>query len=971
MKVSGSWVLGALFSACAAAIAGGFPAQDAEQAFALAAPSSASPISGAEVRLELARIELELAIGRDFDAAGARLDRLWLGAARAQAFDGRWEVLARIAEARAELALERGDLEAARRAAERLLPRLSDLEGAGARDGFEPAGQELATGERAALAGARLGALRARIAAAGPAAPSSEQLAAELASDPWLARVQRALDERDEQLLETLGDAAVLALARLCELGLDRGIADPAQDPLIPLVERAPILAATLVLDTLDRAGASWRQRVLRAMRRSERFERDDDWDASVSPPRSLRPQWILVLERIAEEPEHLRAALPFARAILQQGASTEQLVVALSRALRSRDADLAQEALEVVRVVFSMEPLAPLYADLLADPRSEVRVLAVAKLASLRDVRALEPAARDEDPEVRLELARHLARSAKALDAEQRALAAELAADADARVRGAALAALLEGGGAGVEPELLRRAARDPQAGIRAMLARTLALPDARLSSELFLQLAQDPAPEVLAELDARVSRGARAGTQLPMGAELVLLRARWSALGREQSIPDGLERALQGLAHARPGSLALARWALAEGDPRLFQSLVQGMRTSVSAATALLQLEEADLGRLFVELGAFELRGGTDARRAADLLESLARAAGLARPARVEALRSVLADGRAGELAKLRAMQALALSSESVACADLLSLARSPRWSDPGRLDAAEPEPAPGRRALAPRGPELERALAQLASAMAPAARNRCALALVEDEGNADAAAATFASAFDPRAELCGELVSAILGRWLEPAGERVGAVVSALRALGPQRARPELVALALRNPAYTLEAVRALGNAPERAEIELLGECIEASWLEGRQRTEVQKAAIAALAGSASDEAARLLAERARVLSDPELRELCIAALEQFRRLAEGEAWIAARERAEESRAQALAAVEALLGESEEQLVVEGVQAAASLGARELLPRLVELLRSPRPPVRAAVQAALDRLGRAERR
>lgn len=897
--------------------------------------------TGDELADELARIRLMLAARRDVAAAVRELDALQRRAASELAGKERFDVLVRVAAARAEIALERGDADAAKAALEHLLP--SEVQDEPSR-----------VAEREALDDSRLAALRERI-ARGVAKPASWQAAeldqdeaAEIAGDPLLLRVHRALEEKDGEFLKTLGTSAVPALVRLTELSVDRVVADPERDPLVALVRIAELRAAEVALAELDAGGTFWRKRVLRAMADQDVLANPGTWDESVTPAVCREPQWIAIVERLCGDPEFVRECLPFLFDSLAHQYASRPMVDALVAALRSKDADLVQATIRTLEALGS-SVLEPVCSAVLDHPDAYVRLFAAPKLAALHRPAALLAAADDADPSVRRQVLRCVARLDRQVDEEALRLLERFTADADVDIRREAARELLTKTPLErVAPEVWRRIATDPDEEIRGYAGGYLACPDASLLTELLVPFASDDSPVVRTALDERLAQ--RAGGLAPEVLLAVMReRMRVARARPELAIPrNTLLNASTQLVGTGVGVDEVARWALEPRDPELLEVIFRAAKSSPAVAQRIAELDPDLLAQLALAADA-ELGDYRYEQRAAEFLDALG-SVGRGAPASFFTAMHARIDAPEGSVVvRLRALQALA------------------NGGDPGfasaLLDVLRREPEPLERGT---NSAYHRAAEDLARASL--ASTEAWIAVVRDPKTADELALRLLRHFDVEAPGADRLAEAILARWFStdrPASDAVDTAIWCTSRY-PIPIDPELLVRASRVPDYAINAVTAMGKRKDPRFLPALGECVEASWVtDTALRNRIEMQSVWALTQYLSDDAAQVLLSCISKSIPDGVRDACFDAVEKISRYQEEQAKLIARRLGGHKRDEAVARVAELLADPDADVRAEAARAAATLGAVELLPDLIRMLSADEPGVREAARAALDRL------
>jgi hypothetical protein len=265
----------------------------------------------AQLERDLAKLQVAREVdGPSVDLRNA-LRELWVRAALANEYPRRWDMLAKVAVARAAEFERRGELALARRAADELL-----LSGA-VRD--EIAAEKLvfelkaAPDElvRAASAAAtpELVALRNRLDAQLRGAPAGGRGSTQVVRSLEEA-VDRALAEEQPSLVVDLGARAAPALEALVLEGLDALPSKAALDPLVLLFRVDEARGAAFALENWNRGRLLWRKRVLRAMGEAAVLTNPGTWLLDVpgnqaetrTPPTLVDTGWRELLGRAVKD---------------------------------------------------------------------------------------------------------------------------------------------------------------------------------------------------------------------------------------------------------------------------------------------------------------------------------------------------------------------------------------------------------------------------------------------------------------------------------------------------------------------------------------------------------------------------------------------------------------------------------------------------------------------------------------------
>jgi len=225
--------------------------------------------------------------------------------------------------------------------------------------------------------------------------------------------------------------------------------------------------------------------------------------------------------------------------------------------------------------------------------------------------------------------------------------------------------------------------------------------------------------------------------------------------------------------------------------------------------------------------------------------------------------------------------------------------------------------------------------------------------------------------------RAEAAALLAERVLSRWPE-GSESWGAIQKAVAVLAGEARTPERSQLLERAAAAgSLDAVEALSEYREAQFIPAFVAAFQVRSMDRRQREQLQRAAIEALTGIGSDDAAVALAEALLWAESADVRadiQSSLAALRQYREelsywRSEG-AQPAAQEPDAASapaptRESALQELLAMLRDEDGAVRAEAAKALAAFQVLESVPTLIRLLKDEDEAVRAAAREALDRL------
>jgi len=870
--------------------------------------------------MELARAELTVAAERDFEGAEVRLAALWREACAAAPFEGEWELLIRVVEARAKILLQLGRPAEARV----VLARLIDA----------PEGAEVAAAERAALADERLEALRKAVHAA-------ESGIGQEGDDELRYKVSVALEEGNAAFIATLGIAAVPALVAIVEGGVDDSSVPRAGalDAMQELIDLAELRAARVIRASFERGNYFWRKRALKAMQVGQVLTNPGTWEGG-PPPRACRePDWIAVLELLASDPQHLRGVLPLIGDVARQGFTTGPLNAALVACARSDDPDLVADALQLFDQLSdpnTTAALLPVYEELLGDAAPRVRRVAGVRLMRIDRVSRLIGEVDSEDPQMRRFVAAWYRnhRHPDQWDERDRANVEKLVADADSDTRVIAVA-LVTVEHAVLSDAAYRRMAADPREEIRAAVA-GFPHPDAKLMAEVLTLLAQDDSAEVLDQVDRRLKQ---ADEDAP--AFLPVLEARWANAARP--LPkDYDESVVSDFALFSAGVVALARRFLEADDLIARRALLNRFRGDESAIHSLTALERD-------QLAAFLRRAEGSPADEGNFLRNWSGQLASAQPPPVEAMRALARSTGLDLAVRVRALHVLAEVSDDGFEEALFDVLHDPAWGPLAWQD-------PHVRALWALGSSIERKHG-----------NALLLRVVRDRATDDRAAQALASYLEAGAEQGREVVLAVLERWFDPQGERVDVVNQALWNLAqfPESVDPALLTAAAKHEDYVEAAIGAMARLRDPRYLSVLGECLDVTWGRPNRRGKIEVQAAQALSRYLTDEASQQLLEGVARTSNEDTRQACFTGLERIRKYLDEKDELASRRLGKERRERAIAELHDLLDDPDAAIVAEAARGLGTLGAAELLPELIGLLRSEHATVRAAAREALDRI------
>lgn len=897
---------------------------------------------------EIARVELDLEVHRDFADARERLLRLWCEASN-ERFDGaQWELLVQLALARAHLEIEAQRFDLAARHLDHLLLALPEgkREGLGDVELIAPS-EALTAMEREHLEDPRLVELREEVAAA------RGELAVDLigagldSEDPYVQMVLANLRARNTGALYTMGRQALPILEPLVLQTPDQ-LETWQRDPLFVFWKLSGLRSARVSLAGLALRSEIWPLRVARQLEQQKIPGLDEP---------ETRRLWGEVIEKLLADPRVVVDVLPRALDLYEadyRGSSLEQ---ALVDAWTSTNAEVRQTVLTRLGRESDLDAFLPLLEKVLATGGEEDRRQAADWIArKCSTLGALRDHVDDPDPEIRQSLAygvyKRIGNSQWRVSDESAELLQQLATDGSVAVRRWVGRSLEQ------EPyprDVCSTLARDPEPEIRRRIAELRFDDDSLLRPRLFEILASDSDSGVVARVDEFLKRGSFIGNSvMPTRAEYVgtvVKRLQNSAHPyRESLTPDTLTGIFQQLLKIDTGVEALARVAL-EVDDRV---LLAALTTENPYRRGVFPVRDLP-PRLFGELLARVCRkvGGVD-------------------------VDDRLLDGRSwseprGDAALTAMLWKLSSDTALHYRARVSALAGLVRHDDPRTHDAVVALFAEvGWREQPATPSEYSRpALRDLGRAFPPAGRDRLARDLLDDPRVRPEPLDSFLTGYG-EANLPTGVAQRILERFFDgteavvpETGQMVNLALLTVAA-DPSPRDLERIVAALQRPSFTYSLVLCFGEVPDPRWLPLLEEVLQGSWITDRsERISCAKAAAESLASQCSDEAAEVLLDGMRRAFDDSVRSVCMKALERIREFREEEERVHARRTAALDRDQAILDLLELLEDPEPELRAEAARGLATLGAVDALPRLIRLLRADSEVVRTAAREAIDRL------
>lgn len=925
----------------------------------------ANPRQRAEEHLtELARIELSIDVDRELDQARARLDELWVRAARKREYDGRFEVLERIALARAQLAKQRAGDEAALAELLSLLPDERVKTALGARFELEPADASLVELETKSLASPALLAARARFQGAGSNGAPSKGVAGD---DGLEESIRAALSSDSPRLITDLGSRAAPALERIALESPQQLNVRPEFDPVRLLYTVDPLRALHFFREKFDAGGGVWHWRMAQALVTRDLLSANSSWmvptydDAKAKPNTCALDDLMPLVERLTADESARSVALSLVGSAAKYNGLTPALQETLARYIQDTDAPLRDQVFSTLQGAVDRSTVRPVIEAGLKSADPGVRRRCAEHLANRGPSPALDALASDADPDVRALVARSYTR--KSLETRDYASASDYA--------------------------VVKQLARDPHGAVRLAAAYAVIKAPRPLAKELYVRLAQDSDPQVVRAFagDLDVEAPAQVEVLEALAESEATIEAydrRLKAL-RESSADPSDEWAVPFLrGFARRITVGQIRDAWKDNDfhsaLHRFMRTEDGMR-AVSAAVAT--RNDPELWKAWFESLPFVVRDervpagmhAIDPRHLETALRHWLVQSNIVITSLVQNIRASVspnpkggASAAARALEQLPAWRALALDASrsvlqrafaaSIAVANsdaeleaaLQVLLSDPHWileGNAGESDAWQ---------------WLPRALPAL---FLPARREAFLARLFQDPGVNVNALSQIASGMRSDA-WTPALALALLERWAaNPDDLRTTNLANPLFAL-PTRPDARVVAVLeklVHESGFAPKAAEYMGRNRQPEFVPILAACLDPTWL--KQRDEVQKAAAAALTSYMTEEAAEHLLRGVTLAVGPEGRDACLAGVEQIRKYLEEKKRWAARSSDGEKRISAVKELVTLLSDNDAATRAQAARGLATLNATEELPRLVQLLKDKSADVRNAAQQALDAL------
>lgn len=932
----------------------------------------------AQLERDLAKLQVAREVdGPAVDLRGGLRD-LWVRAALANEYPRRWDMLAKIAAARAAEFERRGELALARRAADELL--LSSAvrdELAAEKLGFElkAAPDELV---RAATAAAtpELVALRNRLDAQLRGATAGGRGSTQVVRSLEEA-VDRALAEEQPSLVVDLGARAAPALEALVRADFDALPSRASLDPLVLLFRVDEARGAAFALEHWNRGRLLWRKRVLRAMGEAAVLTNPGTWLLELpvnqihtrTPPTLVDTGWRELLGRAVKDEDVGLDSFEEIAKLATYDALDAPLQMGLIAKIERGGPAAWRAASKLFEAGRGRESLRPVLERVVNRNEPELQVVAAQELAYFPRSAALLREFASPTTAVRAAIAHSLFGNTQVpiyrpnasssvlpawltegpdaerppLEAGDSALVDALLGDAEEHVRAAALIAFSRSPAVVVDVARLVAIARDPSVDSRRRLVNSWQQRLEPIPSPVLEVLARETDVRVLDNVSSRLSDLIRGPDGRPV-VEADLLAGKVSWRWSDEYVPalvawisnpagDGLNVNPEIIAVAcrKPeGVTALVRAALessAAAQARVASGLAYNPeRTAWSA----LSLEDAEA----------LLRGGIGARVYKDGVPRLA----YELPSTYQpALRGILLDRSAPNDLRGFCAGASASTADAQWRAAVLELFAGPDGADAvGGLSFRTQLPVEERDALL--------------------------LQLLDVPGVDDKVTARFFGNLSAKHDMSEPLAIAVLEHIAATGSlEWIGAGAMALLRLKPTEARPftdlfeRVYPYNLGSPILTRIARAHLDAHLPFLERVMLGNPPGG----GPDTAENRIAAANALASYLDDRAAAILLKGLAATTNKEVRDACFAALESIRRYEdERERW-ATRKTSRAAREAAIAELVPMLADKDATIRAQAARSLGALEAVEHLPALVRMLKDSNGDVRRAAQAAIDAL------
>jgi HEAT repeats len=851
-----------------------------------------------------------------------------------------------------------------------------------------PASAPLLAQDAVALAAPKLAAFRAELQSA--KAPQTEQQPAPAPGVEYAVR--EALARSNFDLILELGSRAASVLEELVRAEVDAFPQDYRSDPLVSLLEIRELKGAQLILELWDRGGFLFKKRVIRAMQQAQVLDDPGTWMwntgdpksvwGSIQPPTLVEAIWLDVLSRLAADPDAGRDSMRLTGIVARLDALDGGLQQAMIKLLDSDDPDAASDVMEVLKLGQGRASVVPILEHALGHRSASVRAAGAAGLVFYARNDALRSRFGDEDRNVRQAIARSMLGVVgrpvyresdhsvqwqegertifHVVDGRDAECLAQLVKDSDAGVRELAVQVLFEHPELPIPESVALSLARDPSSQVRGWLAHWP--PKQPADPKLLEILAQDKDPEVLKEVDERMEElatkrldGSSAFDnegKLAQGADVM-----WNS----SYVPALVARLTNASSPYLDQSTSLT---LAGNDPQTAPVLlraVQAKGTEVakySLVRAMSAGEDVGIPFAWDALASQDVVAwarsvwGLPAKGSGPkglLTRAMRRASTKTRAA----FRPLLADSKIPE--DLRFLAALETASQADA-----------GWREDFLVLVVNSQPWPSAI-------EMSRT-----SWMQEIAKS-----IQDEQVRLDLIAEMIRLPEPPGWALrwlAGSVASseralppALASEILERQGQRteddwMQLLMLSLGAFEGTEAKPqtEVMQGMMANTRLRDYVFQAMGRAHLPEYLPLLENALVGGLgLSGGLETEVQGLAANALACYLSDAAAEILLKGLGSTTNENVRKSCFDALDTIRRYQdEKERW-AQRKSSKQAQDAAIAELAMLLLDQDANVRAQAARSLGALGAVELLPKLVNMLKDPAPEVRVAAQSAIDAL------
>ncbi len=928
---------------------------------------------------QLERDLAKLLVAREVDGPAVDLRgglrELWVRAALSMEYPRRWEVLAKLAAARAAEFERRGELELARRATDELLVSAAARDELGA-DKLEfqlvAAGPEFVKAASAAASAPELVALRNRLDAQLRGATRGGRASAQVVRSIEDA-VDRALLEDQPALVLELGARAAPVLEALVREDLDTLPSKAALDPLVLLFNVDEARGAAFALEHWHRGRLLWRKRVLRAMGQAAVLTNPGTWLVEVTandgysrvPPTLVDTGWRELLGRaVKDEDVGLDSFVEVAK-LAAHDALDSPLQMGLIAKIERGGPAAWRAASKLFEAGRGRESLRPVLERVVNRNEPELQVLAAQELSHFPRSAALLREFGSPTAGVRVAIANSLVGSSPRtvyrrhegsvspvwltegpeaqrprLEAGDSAIVDALLGDSEESVRESALDAYLRSPAVVVDVDRLVPLARDPSVEVRQLLAywwraQPIPAPVLQVLAADQERAVLDSVPRLFGRLvefgrDGRQLNNADRNSPQPLWCwsdeylpALVVWLSNASAekLGLSSDVlaaacrtPEGVRSLLRVALELRPAAALSAAVGLAQYPERTAWSVL-----TPDDAIALLRAcweSQSDLPYRLVEALPQQHR---------------------------EALRSVLFDRSAPALLRALCAHASASSADAQWRAAVIEVFAGPDGADAvSPLGQRTPLPVDERDAL----------LHQVLTV----------------SGAEDEAAARLFMRLVEKHDMSELLALAVLERIASTGSQQwYGAGRMALARIEPTEAKPftELFERVYPHNLST-DVLSKVARAHLDAHLPFLERVLLGDPPSGGPDTVNNRIAAAnALASYLDERAAAILLKGLAATTNKEVRDACFAALESIRRYEdERERW-ATRKTSRAAREAAIAELVPMLADKDATIRAQAARSLGALEAVEHLPALVRLLKDSNGDVRKAAQAAIDAL------